>query len=144
MITRQQVREAIVFLKSLEGAEHTGFVMDEFVDNFSEVSTFINGGHYKIIDRTERGRLNYYVVIAFKALLDEYGLARSIDTTSLNRTKDLFLAAVDLNVRLTSEPVLEEYLKQLIHGDVFVRVKSVRQLQATVCTFIELYRKNIV
>jgi hypothetical protein len=141
MLTEELVKTAIEKVRDLTDVEYTKFVFRLF-DYQKEVSQFINGGHYRVINVSERHVLNYYIFIAYEALKTAYGESPLITTDSITKKRDEFLQSKILEQCVTVEPILEERLKLLIHGNWNVRTKSVLAVTSTVCAFIELYDKR--
>jgi hypothetical protein len=79
--------------------------------------------------------------VAYRALQTAYGESSFITTLSITQQRDAFLDKKILTQTTTTEPILEEHLKLLIHGDKYIRMKSVLPITATVCAFIALYDK---
>ena len=135
----KDIQNSIEFVKSMTPEEHTRFVIRDFSENLPDVSKYINGGHYRIINKTERISLNYYFHIAYTALNTTYGEPPRITEREMKLTKEEFLDENVWDIPKTDEPELDGYLRNLIHAEEYVRLKSVPHMVASVNAFIQLY-----
>lgn len=136
MISKQEVLRAIERVKDMTPAEYTSASMEREHD----VCVFINGGQKGILRISERGRLNYYCIIASVAMQQHYGTdIGNIRLSDLQRaSKELF--APDLMERaVSSEPHLEQHLKTLIHADQWIRNTQAIHASAALCAYIHCY-----
>lgn len=140
MFTEVEIRKVIDKIKDMKPVEYTSLVFD-IANTQSQLSTFINGGHYKVINRAERGCLNYYVQIVYLLYKEKYGTMTFISTTQLEKEKASCFEHDIFNESATKECTLEDYLKQLIHADFNIRTKSVRHIVATTCACINIFHE---
>lgn len=140
MFTEIAIQKAIEKIKKMQPAEYSSFVMS-IAKKQSELSTFINGGHYKVINRTERNCLNYYFEIVYLLFETKHGNMPTISTKKLENEKARCLEYDLFKQSITKEGVLEVYLKRLIHGDNRIRTISTTQIVATICTCINIFNE---
>lgn len=142
-ITVKEIHSAIELIKNMSAQEYTDFLLNDFSTNLPDVSRFINGGHYRIINRTERNCLNYYILVAYAVLNIAYGEAPRITEREMKLTKQEFWDENVWQIRKTDEPELDNYLRILIHADEYVRLKSALHIVAAVNAFIQLYVEKV-
>src|ERR1041385_592900 len=130
MISKKEVLLAIEHVKDMNPAEHTRARMDLG----REVCFFLNGGQKGILRIPERGRLNYYCIIASVALQEHYGKdAGNILLSDLQRAGAELFSEKLMQKTVTCEAQLEEHLKTLVHADQWVRNSAVIHVSAALC-----------